>query len=320
MIKNMLRIFCVTVAVVTPASAQEFPTKAIRFVVPFVAGGTNDIVARVVGQKMSEILKAQVFVDNRGGAGGSIGMDMVAKSAPDGYTVAVASAGTLAISMALQEKLPYDTFKQFTPITLMARVPGLLVAATSAPANNLNELIALAHAKPGTLNYASSGLGSMSHLASELLRVNAKIDIVHVPYKGAPPAVNDIIGQRVHMAFFDLSALLPMIETGKLKPIAIGSRERAPLLPNVPTTAELGFPQVQAENWYGMVAPIGTPPAVVGRLNQAAVEAMRDPGVRDRLSREGVTFVGNTANEFAEYIRSEIEKWSGAAKAAGLEN
>ena len=173
-------------------------------------------------------------------------------------------------------------------------MPELLVAATSLPANNLNELIALARAKPGTLNYASSGPGSMPHLAGELLKAAAKIDIVHVPYKGAAPAVNDLLGQQVQMAFFDLPVLLPQVQAGKLKPIAVGSRERAPSLKDVPTTAELGYPQVEADNWYGMVAPIATPPAIVARLHQATVEALRDPGVREKLSSQGLTLVGDT--------------------------
>src|SRR6478609_5522607 len=189
MISALMRALCVTAAVLAPAAAlaQAFPNRPIRAIVPFPPGGANDILARVVGQKMSEILKTQVVVDNRGGAGGAIGTDMVAKASPDGYTVAVTSAGTLAISIGLQERLPYDTLKHFKPITLMATVPELLVAATSLPANTLSELIELARAKPGTLNYASSGPGSMPHLAGALLKAAAKIDIVHVPYKGAPP-------------------------------------------------------------------------------------------------------------------------------------
>jgi tripartite-type tricarboxylate transporter receptor subunit TctC len=320
MIKVTMRVLCVAATVLAPAAAvaQEYPSRPIRAVVPFPPGGANDILARVVGQKMSEILKAQVVVDNRGGAGGTIGTDMVAKAAPDGYTVAVTSAGTLAINIGLQQALPYDTLTHFKPITLMATVPELLVAATSLPANTLPELVALARAKPGTLNYASSGAGSMPHLAGELLKAVAKIDIVHVPYKGAPPAVNDIIGQQMHMAFFDLPILLPLLEAGKLKAIAVGSRERARSLPNVPTTAELGFPQVEAENWYGMVAPIATPPAIVARLHDAAVEAMRDPDVRAKLSQQGLNLVGNSPDEFTAFIRSEIEKWARAGKAAGL--
>jgi tripartite-type tricarboxylate transporter receptor subunit TctC len=285
--------------------------------VPVPPGGPNDLIARVVGQKMSEILKVQIVIENRGGAGGVTGTDAVAKAAPDGHTIAITTAGALAISIALQEKLPYDTLKHLKPVTLVAQVPELLVAATSVPANNLTELIALAKAKPGALNFASSGPGSMPHLAGELLKVAAKIDLVHVPYKGAAPAVNDLVGQQVHMAFFDLPVLLPQVQAGKLKAIALGSKQRAPSLKDVPTTVELGY-QVEADNWYGMVAPIATPPAVIARLHQATVEAMRDPGVREKLSSQGLNLVGNSPEEFTAFIRSEIEKWGRVAKAAGL--
>lgn len=320
MIKTVLRWLCIGAAVFTAAaaSAQDFPSKPIRLIVPFPPGGPNDIIARVVGQKMSELLKQQVVIDNRGGAGGALGTDVVAKAAPDGTTIAITSAGALAISIALQEKLPYDTLKHLKPITLVAKVPELLVAATSLPASNLNELIALARAKPGTLNYASSGPGSMPHLAGELLKAAAKVDIVHVPYKGAAPAVNDLIGQQVQMAFFDLPVLMPQVQAGKLKAIAVGSRERAPGLKDVPTTFELGYPQVEADNWYGMVAPIATPPAIVARLHQVTVAALRDPDVREKLSSQGLTLVGDTPDEFTAYIRAEIEKWGKVGKAAGL--
>jgi len=320
MIRSALRLFCIGVAIVASAaaSAQDFPSKPIRLIVPFPPGGPNDLIARVVGQKMSEILKQQVIVDNRSGAGGTLGVDVVAKAPPDGHTIAITTSGTLAINIALQEKIPYDTFKHLKPVTLVTTVPELLVAATGVPANDLKELVALARAKPGTLNYASSGHGSMPHLAGELLKVAAKIDIVHVPYKGAAPAVNDLLGQQVQMAFFDLPVLLAQVEAGKLKAIAVGSRERAPSLKNVPTTAELGYPQVQAENWYGMVAPIATPPAIVARLHQVTIAALRDPGVREKLSSQGLNLVGNTPDEFSAYIRSEIEKWAKVAKAAGL--
>jgi tripartite-type tricarboxylate transporter receptor subunit TctC len=320
MIKVVAHAICIGVAILgaTAVSAQEFPSKPIRLIVPFPPGGPNDLIGRVVGQKMSELLKQQVVIDNRGGAGGALGTDVVAKAAPDGHTIAISSAGALAISMVLQEKIPYDTLKHLKPVTLVAKVPELLVAATSLPASDLKELVALARAKPGTLNYASSGPGSMPHLAGELLKVAAKIDIVHVPYKGAAPAVNDLIGQQVQMAFFDLPVLLPQVGAGKLKPIVVGSRERAPSLKQVPTTFELGYPQVEADNWYGMVAPAATPPAILARLHQATVEALRDAAVREKLSSQGLTLVGDTPDEFAAYIRSEIDKWGKVAKAAGL--
>src|SRR5262245_41124294 len=239
MIRSALRLACIGVAILAsaPASAQEVPSKPIRRTVPFPPGGPNDLIARVVGQKMSEILKQQVVIDNRGGAGGALGTDVVAKAAPDGHTIAISSSGALAISISMQEKLPYDTLKHLKPVTLVAKVPELLVAATSLPANNLNEIIALARAKPGMLNYASSGAGSMPHLAGELLKVAAKIDIVHVPYKGAAPAVNDLVGQQVQMAFFDLPVLLPQVHAGQLTAVVVGSDERAPRAKGIPAPA-----------------------------------------------------------------------------------
>jgi tripartite-type tricarboxylate transporter receptor subunit TctC len=298
--------------------AQDFPNKPIKLIVPFPPGGPNDIIARVVGQKMASILGQPVLIDNRGGAGGVLGTDAVAKASPDGYTIAITSAGALAISTSMQEKLPYDSLKDLKPVTLVATVPELLVVATSVPAKTLGELIALAKAKPGQLNFASSGPGSMPHLAGELLRISAKIDIVHVPYRGAAPAVNDLLGQQVQMVFLDLPVLLPQVSAGKVRPIAVGSKVRVSSLKDVPTTAEAGFPDVRAENWYGMVAPAATPPDVVAKLNKAAVEAMKDREVQEKLSSQGATLAGGTPEEFATFIRSEIDKWGSVAKAAGI--
>ncbi len=297
--------------------AQDFPNKPIRLIVPFPAGGPNDIIARLVGQRMSEILKQNVVIDNRGGQGGVIGTDVVAKSAPDGYTIAITSAGALAISPSM-EKVAYDTLKDLQPVTLVAKVPEMLVVATSVPANNMKELVALAKSQPGKLNFASSGLGSMPHLAGELFKLTAKIDIVHVPYRGAAPAVNDILGQQVQMVFLDLPALLPHIQAGKMKPIAVGAPQRVPSAPNVPTTTEVGMPDIQTENWYGMVAPTKTPPAIVAALNKAAVEAMKDPNVIAKLSAQGAILIGNTPDQFRAFIDSEIKKWAKVIKDAGV--
>src|SRR5215212_4198610 len=233
-----------------PAAAQDFPNKPIRLIVPFPAGGPNDIIARVVGQRMSELTKQPVLIDNRGGQGGVLGTDAVAKAAPDGYTIAITSAGALAISPSM-EKVAYDTLRDLAPVTLIATVPEMLVLASNVPAKDLKELIALAKAQPGKLNFASSGAGSLPHLAGELLMLMAKIDIVHVPYRGAAPAVNDLLGQQVQMAFLDLPVLLPQIKAGSLRGIAMGSPQRAPTASDVPTTAEQGMPELKVENWYG---------------------------------------------------------------------
>ncbi len=319
-----MRIFAALLAGLTVlllpalAMAENFPDRPIRLIVPFPAGGPNDIIARVVGQRMSELFKQPVVIENRGGQGGVLGTDTVAKAKPDGYTIAISSAGALAISPSM-EKVAYDTLKDLQPITLVATVPEMLVVATNVPANNMKELIALAKAQPRKLNFASTGPGSMPHLAGELLKLTAKIDIVHVPYRGAAPAVSDLLGQQVQMVFLDLPGILPQIRAGALRPIAIGSPERAPTAMEVPTTAELGMPELRIENWYGMVAPAGTPPAIVATLNRIAVEAMRDPVVKEKLASQGTELIGDTPEHFASFIGSEIKKWADVIKQAGLQ-
>jgi tripartite-type tricarboxylate transporter receptor subunit TctC len=302
----------------TLASAQDFPNRPIRLIVPFPPGGPNDIIARVVGSRMSELLKQPVLIDNRGGQGGVLGTDLVAKAKPDGYTIAISSAGALAISPNM-EKVAYDTLKDLQPITLVAKVPEMLVVATSVPAKNMGELTALAKAQPGRLNFASTGPGSLPHLAGELFKLTAKIDIVHVPYRGAAPAVNDLLGQQVQMVFLDLPVLLPQILAGKLRPIAIGALERAPTAMDVPTTAEVGMPDLRAENWYGMVAPAGTPAAIVASLNKAATEAMRDSAVKEKLASQGALLVGGTPEQFRGFIGDETRKWAKVIKDAGVD-
>jgi tripartite-type tricarboxylate transporter receptor subunit TctC len=317
----LLRAMVGCLLVLSPAGAalaQDYPAKPIKLIVPFPPGGPNDTIARAVGQRMQEIAGVPVTIDNRGGAGGVIGTDAVAKAEPDGYTIAITSAGALAISASLAEKVPYDSTKDLAAVTLVATVPELLVAATSVPANTLAELIALAKAKPGQLNFASTGPGSMPHLAAELLRMNAKIDVVHVPYRGAAPVMTDLLAQQVQMVFLDLPILLPQVQAGKVKPIVLGARARVPSLKDVPTTAEAGYPDILAENWYGMVAPAKTPPAVIAKLNRIAVEAMQSPDVKEKLASQGATLVGNSPDAFAAYIRSEIAKWGNVVKAAGI--
>jgi tripartite-type tricarboxylate transporter receptor subunit TctC len=302
-----------------PASAVagDFPDKPIRLIVPFPAGGPNDIIARVIGQRMSELIKQPVVIENRGGQAGVLGTDAVAKAKPDGYTIAISSAGALTISPNM-ERIAYDTLKDLQPITLVAEVPEMLVVATSVPAHDMNELIALAKAQPGKLNFASTGPGSMPHLAGELLKLTARIDIVHVPYRGAAPAVNDLLAQQVQMVFLDLPVLLPQIRAGALRAIAIGAPQRAPTAMEVPTTAEVGMPELLAENWYGMVAPAGTPPAIVASLNRIATEAMRDPAVKEKLASQGAELVGDTPEHFRSFIEAEIAKWAKVIKDAGI--
>ena len=304
---------------VLPASiaAADFPDKTIRLIVPFPPGGPNDIIARVIGQRMSELTKQPVVIDNRGGQGGVLGTEAVAKAKPDGYTIAISSAGALAISPSM-EKIAYDPLKDLQAITLVAKVPEMLVVAGNVPAKDMSELVALAKAQPGKLNFASSGPGSMPHLAGELLKLTAKIDIVHVPYRGAAPAVNDLLGQQVQMVFLDLPIILPHIRSSALHAIAIGAPQRAPTASEVPTTAEVGMPDLKAENWYGMVAPAGTPPAIVAALNRIATEAMADPAVREKLASQGATLVGDSPEHFHEFLATEIEKWAKVIKDAGV--
>jgi tripartite-type tricarboxylate transporter receptor subunit TctC len=299
------------------ADAEDFPARQIRLIVPFPAGGPNDIIARVIGQRMSEIAKQPVIIDNRGGQGGVLGTEALAKATPDGYTIAISSAGALAISPTM-ERVAYDPLKDLQAVTLVAKVPEMLVVATNVPAKNMAELVVLAKANPGKLNFASSGPGSLPHLAGELLKLTAKIDIVHVPYRGAAPAMNDMLGQQVQMVFLDLPILLPQIKAGALRAIAIGAPERAPTAMEVPTTTEVGMPDLQTENWYGMVAPPGTPAPIVAVLNRIATEAMQDPTVKEKLAIQGATLVGDSPEHFHAFMESEIARWAKVIKDAGV--
>ena len=298
-------------------AAQTYPNRPIKLVVPFPPGGPNDIIARVVAQRMSELLGQQIVIDNRGGAGGVVGTDAVAKAAPDGYTIGICSAGAIAISASLVEKLPYDSTKDLTPITLVATVPELLVVPESLPVKTFQELVAMAKAQPGKLNFASSGPGSMPHLAGELLKINAKIDIVHVPYRGAAPAVNDLLGGQVQMVFLDTPILLPHIRSGKFRALAVAAKERAPSVPDVPTMGELGLASVDAENWYGMIGPANLPKDIVDKLNKAAAAALKSPEVIAKLTPQGAKLVGDSPDHFGAFIKSEIIKWGAVVKASG---
>jgi tripartite-type tricarboxylate transporter receptor subunit TctC len=300
------------------AGAQDFPTKPIRLIVPFPPGGPNDIIARVVGQRMSELTKQPVLIDNRGGQAGVLGTDAVAKSNPDGYTIGIVSASALAISPTM-EKVAYDVSKDFAPVTLVATVPEMLVVASNVPAHNMTELVALAKAQPGKFNFASAGVGGLPHLAGELFKLTAKIDIVHVPYRGAAPAINDLLGQQVEMTFLDLPVILPHIKAGTLRGIALGARERVAAAPDVPTTAEVGMPDLLIENWYGMIAPAKTPENIVAALNRIANEAMADASVKAKLADQGLTVAGDTPQHFRLYIDAETRKWAKVIKDAGVE-
>jgi tripartite-type tricarboxylate transporter receptor subunit TctC len=314
--RNLLLALCLVLT--SPAfAADAFPSKPIRLIVPFPPGGPNDIIARVVGQRMSEIVKQPVIVDNRGGQAGVLGTDAIAKAAPDGYTIGIVSASAIVISPNM-EKIAYDPQKDLQPITLVATVPEMLVVAKDVPATNMSELVALAKARPGKLNFASAGVGGLPHLAGELFKLTAKIDIVHVPYRGAAPAINDLLGQQVQMTFLDLPVILPQIKAGNLKPIALGARERARQAPDVPTTAEVGMPDLLIENWYGMIGPAGLPREVLDRINRVAVEAMSDPSVKDKLADQGLTLVPQTPEQFRVFIAADAIRWATVVRNAGL--
>ena len=301
----------------TLAPAQDFPNKPIKLIVPFPAGGPNDIIARVVGQRMSEITRQPVIIDNRGGQGGVLGTDAVAKAAPDGYTIGIVSASSLVINPSM-EKVPYDVASDFAPVTLVTTVPEMLVVAGNVPAKDMKELVALARAQPGKLNFASAGVGGLPHLAGELFKLTAGIDIVHIPYRGAAPAINDLLGQQVQMAFLDLPVILPHIKAGTLRPIALGAPERAPTAPEVPTTAEVGMPDLLIQNWYGMIAPAGTPENIVNILNAVTNQAMDDPQVKRKLTDQGLTIAVDRPKHFRDFIATEAQKWARVIKDAGL--
>ena len=313
--------FLTLVAVVLACGAvqaQSYPSRAVKLVVPFPAGGPSDIFARMVAHGMSEKLGQPVFVENKGGAGGVIGVDFVAKLAPDGYSIVLNNLSSLAISPYSLSSIPYDPNKDFAFITSVVRVPEVLVVVPSLPVKNLAELVAYAKANPGKVNFGSAGSGSITHLAGELLKKEAGIDIVHVPYKGAAPAVSDLLGGVVQMAILDVPVLLPHIKSGKLRAIAVTSAKRAPSLPDVPTTVEAGYPKVISDNWYGLVAPAKTPPEVQKRLHDAAIAALGAPDLLEQFAKLSGVAIPSTPQQYAAYVVSEQAKWGAIVKAIGF--
>jgi tripartite-type tricarboxylate transporter receptor subunit TctC len=310
-------LFAVLALTVAGAAAQTYPAKPIRLVVPFPAGGTTDILAREVGQRLSASLGQPVVIDNRPGAAGNIGSELVARSAPDGYTLLMATVGTHAINPNLYSKLPYDHVKDFAPVILVASVPNVLEVTPSLPVNSVADLIKLAKEKPGQINFASSGSGTSIHLSGELFKTMAGVDMTHVPYKGSAAALTDLIGGQVQVMFDNLPSSLPQIKAGKLRAIAVTSAQRAPALPNVPTIAESGLPGFEAGSWFGVVAPAGTPPAIVARLNADVDQWLQTPDAKEKLLAQGAAAVGGSPEQFAAYIRAETEKWARVVKASG---
>ena len=297
--------------------AQAYPTKPIRLVVPFPAGGTTDILAREVGQRLSMTLGQPVVIDNRPGAAGNIGADLVAKSAPDGYTLLMGTVGTHAINASLYAKMPYDHVKDFAPVILVAGVPNVLEVNPALPVNSVADLIKLAKAKPGQINFASSGSGTSIHLSGELFKTMAGVDMTHIPYKGSAPAITDLIGGQVQVMFDNLPSSLQFIKAGKLRAIAVTSAKRAPALPDVPTIAESGLPGFEASSWFGIVAPAGTPPAIIARINNDVDQWLQSSEAKEKLLAQGAIPAGGTPEQFAAHIRAETEKWAKVVKASG---
>jgi tripartite-type tricarboxylate transporter receptor subunit TctC len=289
----------------------------VRLIVPFPAGGPTDLYARALAQAMSEQIGQSVIIDNRGGAGGVTGTDIVAKAAPDGHTLALTSAGALAIAPALQ-KMPYQPLRDLKPVSLVAKSPELMTIPASLPPKTLPEFIAMVKAQPGKFNFASTGIGSMSHLSSELLKSVVGLDMAHVPYSGAAPALNDLLPGRTQMLFSDMQIALPHVQSGALRALGIGSPKRAPQIPDVPTVAEAAVPGFEAENWYGIVAPAATPASVIARIHAVVVAAVRSPEVQKALTGAGAVLVGDTPDAFAAYIARETEKWGQVVRAAGV--
>jgi len=307
------------------ASAQTYPSKPIRLVVPFPPGGTTDILARDVGQRLTETLGQSVVIDNRPGAAGNVGSDIVAKSAPDGYTLLMCTVSSHAINPGLYSKLPYDHIKDFAPVILVARVPNVLEVNPAVPVNTVSDLIKLAKEKPGQINFASSGSGTSIHLSGELFKTMAGVDMVHVPYKGSAPALVDLVSGQVQVMFDNLPSSLGQINAGKLRAIAVTSAQRSPALPDLPTIAESGLPGFEATSWFGVLAPAGTPPAIVNRLNAEINKWLQSPDGKEKLLAQGALIeprgesvtAGGSPEQFAAFIRAETEKWAKVIKASG---
>ena len=299
------------------ALGQSYPTRAIKLVVPSSPGGGTDIVARILGQKLSEQLGQQFVVENRAGAGTVIGNDAVAKSAPDGYTLLM-GLSTLAINPSMYAKLPYDALRDFAPISQSVSACNILILHPSVPAKTVTELIALARAKPGSLTFGSAGMGTNPHLSGELFKSLARIDMVHVPFKGSGQSIISQLAGEIAANFPSVPTAMPYIKAGRLRGIGVTTLKRVEVLPDVPSIAEAGLPGYEATQWFGLLAPAGTPRPVIDRLYQESSRALRSADMKERMTAEGLEVVGSTPEEFASYIRSETEKWTQVIKAAGI--
>ncbi|MFM7010151.1 MAG: Bug family tripartite tricarboxylate transporter substrate binding protein [Betaproteobacteria bacterium] len=322
-LKQRLHFYMILVGSVLMASGlsaqaqNSYPQKPIKLVVPVAAGGGTDFIARLVGQKLGEALSTPVIIENKPGGGGNVGVDFAAKSEPDGYTL-VMPITSFPVNPGLYKKLPFDTKKDFVPITLVASAPLLLVINPQLPVKSLSDLIKLAKDKPGALNYATSGVGTTSHLAAELFKFTAGLDIINVPYKGGGPAVTDLIAGNVQLYFSTVPAALPQTKAGKIRALAVTSNRRLPGLGEVPTVSEAGLPGYEVVGWFGLFAPAKTPPAIVERLNAEVVKILKMPDVREKIEAHGLLPGGGTSKELSVFLDAEIKKWTQVIKAANI--
>lgn len=298
-------------------SAQTYPVKPVRLIIPFAPGGGNDILGRLIGGKLSELIGQQVVIDNRAGAGGTIGAELAAKAVPDGYTLVIGHIGTLAVNPTLYQKLPYDPLKDFQPISLFAKVANMMVIHPSLPAKSVKELIALAQAKPGVLVYGSGGNGGAGHLATEYFKLLTKVDIRHIPYKGTGPALVDLLAGQTQLIFAGIPGTVSHVKAGRLRPLAVSTAGRLAVFPDVPTVAET-VPGYEATQWYGVLAPAGTPAAIVSRLNKEIDAGLKDPRIQERLVAGGSEPFASTPEEFSAFIKAEIARWAPVIKAAAI--
>jgi tripartite-type tricarboxylate transporter receptor subunit TctC len=318
--KLIRRALCLALCLLPAAQAvsQAFPAKPVRIVVPFSAGGPTDITARLIGPRMTELLGQPIVIDNRAGATGIIGAELVAKSPADGYTLLFGTASVVAINMVTYSKLPYDTLRDFLPLSPIMTTSTILVVHPSVPAKNLKELVALAKARPGEITLGSAGTGGTLHLPIEMLMKSANVKLTHVPYKGAAPAVTDVVGGQLTGMFVDLPVISPYVKSGRVRALAMASPKRSPYFPDVPTTKEAGYNDVELQNYYALFLPIKTPRDVVAKLHDAVVKTVNTPAVRDKLVETGADPLTMTPDEFTRFLRADIEMWGRVVKAAGV--
>ena len=321
---GQVKIFSRGLGIVTLAliaggvAAQTYPAKLVRLISPYPPAGVNDLLARIIAPKLSEYLGQPVVVENRAGATGNIGAEIVARSPPDGHTLLMGQAGNLSINVSLMAKMPFDPVKDFAPITLVAATPNVLVVHPSLPVRSVKDLVALAKAKPGMINYATSGIGSPGHLAAELLNKSAGIKMIHIPYKGASPALADVIAGNAHLYFTSPASAMPFMPSGRLRMVAVASLKRSALLPDLPTVAEAGYPDFDVSSWWGVVAPAATPREVIMRLHADINRVLALPETRTKIADLGAEIVTSTPDQFAAYIKTETAKWAKLIREVGV--